>query len=207
MHLGMRQLGSVWPKQLTAVITAVIFGEITAETLSEILTSYGLSPKLLFTAETAIFGLNLRTWWYRACLTHSGEYHHVQVRPQYMAEKSHFRPKMAVSAINNSFGRKFSYGLLQPNFCFHWAVSYSYGISEKILFRSHTNAFTLECGAWWTDLAVARGKSATGQRHRTNALCSLEYRLVLWISFFGACLLGEVPFHEVHSLPAVVLHF
>ena len=58
MHLGMRQLGSVWPKQLTAVITAVIFGEITAETLSEILTSYGLSPKLLFTADTAIFGRN-----------------------------------------------------------------------------------------------------------------------------------------------------
>ena len=25
-------------------------------------------------------------------------------------KKSHFRPKMAVSAVNNSFGRKFSYG-------------------------------------------------------------------------------------------------
>ena len=52
-------LASVRPKQFTAVITAEIFGKITAETLSEILTSYGLSPKLLFTAETAIFG---RKW-------------------------------------------------------------------------------------------------------------------------------------------------
>ena len=110
------QTFSVWPKQLTADKGRNFprhYGRNTFRNIAQLRSFaetviYGRNGH--FRPKMACFGLNLRTWWYQACLTHSGEYHHVQVRPQYMAEKSHFRPKMAVSAVNNSFGRKFSYG-------------------------------------------------------------------------------------------------
>ena len=44
------------PKQFSAFITAVIFGEITAETVSALLASYGHAGKIEFSAETAVFG-------------------------------------------------------------------------------------------------------------------------------------------------------
>ena len=47
---------SVWPKQFSAVITAVIFGEITAETVSALLASFGHTAEIEFSAETAVFG-------------------------------------------------------------------------------------------------------------------------------------------------------
>ena len=52
-----------------------------------------------------------------------------------LAEKGCFRPKIAVTAENNSYRRKFCYG---RNFGYG-RISYRYGVSAKILFRSHTS--------------------------------------------------------------------
>ena len=78
--------GSVWPKQFSAVITAVIFGEITAETLSAILPSYGLL------AETVIYGRNC----------------YLRPKRPFSAENDLFRSKfedLMISSLSYSFRR------------------------------------------------------------------------------------------------------
>ena len=43
-------------RNISAVITAVIFGEIRAETVSALLASFGHTAEIEFSAETAVFG-------------------------------------------------------------------------------------------------------------------------------------------------------
>ena len=98
-----RILSSVWPKQFTAVITAVIFGRITAESVSAILSCVSV------VRDKESYPL-LVQFWFNSPYLKPWKYQHVQVRSQNMAETSNFRPKMAVSAENHIFGRNFCYG-------------------------------------------------------------------------------------------------
>ena len=100
---------SVWPKQFTAVITAVIFGRITAESVSAILSCVSV------VRDKESYPL-LVQFWFNSPYLKPWKYQHVQVRSQNMAETSNFRPKMAVSAENHIFGRNFGYGRISASF-------------------------------------------------------------------------------------------
>ena len=103
------QVLSVWPKQLTAVITAVIFGQIMAESVLAIMSSYSITFKREFSAVRASYGrkypvsISSAPWKLKMGfqMTHI-ELKAIAIRPNHMAEnvsygrKCQLRPKMAV---------------------------------------------------------------------------------------------------------------
>ena len=206
----------MWPKQFSAVITAVIFGEITAETVSALLASFGHTAEIEFSAETAIFGRNSRfrpkkslfrpkslnatllrlTCWFRGLPTSPNLTQNYGTNSHFWPENVHFcrkwlfRPKIHLRP-------KFR---LWPNFGFLKAISYGYGVSEKILFRSHTISKKA------TSLRIRPGFPLTNE-WRLCYLCTVFKWRELWDEenspcsndFVRACSCRLVPFVVIPS--------
>ena len=162
---------SVWPKQFSA--------KIPADTVSALLASFGHTAEIEFSAETANFGRK------KLVSAKIFECHSVKLGLliQGTTNLPKFEPKLwnkqTFSAENVHLCRKWLFRTkvhlrpkfwLQPNFGFFKAISYGYGLSEKIIFRSHTSYghHTRQCWWlrwWWRWLGNGNRNSNPARRH------------------------------------------